>query len=271
MENMLTNIMGSMGRGGDNMVGHLSHGDVVIPKEIILQNPEFLTKFKKAMEDNHQDYRGHVAGSGYENKNPHTGASEFFFGGLKNFLSNPAKQVTNFVSNPISGIENIAKTSNPLNAVPGGSGMVDNMFNSLGMGGSSSSSGMSGTAGATSQPTTMPAPDLGAVTQPFTPKRPDAAVQPFDLFSSSVGGQQFSTLDPTQQRSYLATQGTSGGGLGGDAKDYYMNLLQRNLIDENGQQQNINSALLPVERNYLSSLGLPTGNTQDFFQALQKT
>lgn len=262
--------MGAMGRGGDSLVGHLSHGDVVIPREIVLQNPEFLTKFKKAMEDNHQDYRGHVAGSGYENKNPHTGASEFFFGGLKNFFSNPVKQVTQFVQNPVGQIVHGAQTAvndDPLaprllkDAVLQPINMAAGLLNG-------SSSGSSAP-GATTQPTATPAPNVGDVAQPFAPKRPDAAAQPFSLFSSSVGGQQFSTLDPTQQRSYLATQGSQGGGIGDDAKSYYLNLLQRNLIDENGQQQNMNTALLPVERNYLSRLGLPTDNTQNFFQALQ--
>jgi hypothetical protein len=233
----LTNIMGSMGRYGDDMVGHLSHGDVVIPRAIVLEHPEFLTKFKKAMEDNDADYRSHVAGSGYENKNPHTGASEFFFSGFKSFFNKIA-------DNPMAGVMDIMQDS-------------------------ASKRAPSAPAPAPMAPST-PAPNLGPISQEFTPKRPDAAVQPFGLFNSSVGGQQFSTLDPMQQRSYLATQGSQGGGLGDEAKNYYTNLLQRNLIDENGQQQNINSALLPVERNYLSTLGLPTDNTTDFFKALQK-
>lgn len=247
--------MSAMGRGGDTLVGHLSHGDVVIPREIILQNPEFLTKFKKAMEDNHSDYRGHVAGSGYENKNPHTGASEFFFNGFKSFFqkvaSNPIPAVIGAALAPATGGLSFAALS-----------QLPNNY--------SNDSKTSAPAASAAPSASLPPPDLGSVSQPFTPKRPDAAVQPFGLFNSSAGGQQFSTLDPTQQRSYLATQGSQGGGIGDDAKNYYLNLLQRNLIDENGQQQNMNTALLPVERNYLSTLGLPTDNTQDFFQALQK-
>lgn len=226
---MLTQIMSAMGRGGDNTVGHLSHGDLVIPREIILQNPEFLTKFKKAMEDNNADYKGHIVGSGYENKNPHTGAPEFFFGGFKSFFNKIS-------SNPMMGAMDLFKDS------------------------------------ATSTPqssSAMPAPNLGAISQPFTPTQGAEPVKPYDLFNSSVGGQQFNTLDPTQQRSYLATQGSQGGGLSDENKNYYLSMLKRNLIDENGQQQNMNTALLPVERNYLSHLGLPTDNTTDFFKALQ--
>lgn len=251
----LTNMMGAMGRGGDTTMAHLSHGDVVIPRDIVLQNPEFLTKFKKAMQDNNSDYRGHIVGSGYENVHPETGAPEFFFNGLRSFVSNPGKSIGNFIKNPIGGIANIAKTSNPLYMVPGVDKFMDKAFSPF--------------MGNEQNPQEAPSSDLGGVEQPFAPKRGNEPTKPFDLFNRSVGGQQFNTLDPTQQRSYLATQGSQGGGLGDEDKNYYLQLLQRNLIDESGQLGNMNSALLPVERNYLSRLGLPTDNTTDFFHALQ--
>ncbi len=256
MTTALTNIMGSLGRHGDDMVGHLSHGDVVIPRAIVLQNPEFLTKFKKVMEDNQADYRTHVAGSGYENKNPHTGASEFFFNGVKSFFQKAAQ-------NPMATLGSIALAPLIGGASLGAGALYLSQQPRQGSGDLQGGTNATPTAA-------MPAPNLPtAVTQPFTPKQPAAATQPFGLFNSSPGGQQFSTLDPMQQRSYLATQGSQGGGIGDESKNYYLNLLQRNLIDEHGQQQNINSALLPVERNYLSTLGLPTGSTGDLLQALQ--
>lgn len=245
---MLTNIMGAMGRGGDTMMAHLSHGDVVIPRDIVLQNPEFLTRLKKAMENMGADYRGHIVGSGYENHNPETGAPEFFFSGFKNFFKNPGKQLSQLSNDPMGVLSNIFTTGT----------LAGQLYNQQ-------------SAPPQSAPplSSMPTQNLGAVDQQFVPKRGEEPTKPFDLFNRSVGGQQFSTLDPTQQRSYLATEGSQGGGLGDEDKNYYLGLLKRNLIDEGGQMQNMNNALLPVERNYLSRLGLPTDNTTSFFQALQ--
>lgn len=242
---MLTQIMGALGRKGDSVVGHLSKGDVVIPRHAVMQNPEFLTKLKKVMADNHSDYRTHIVGSGFENKNPTTGAPEF------NWLSDAWHGIT---SHPLTSIASAV-------AAPftGGLSLLGIGANALG-----------GIEGGNQSAPASPSANLGAVSIPFKATDPAAMATPQSLLSSSPGGQDFGTLDPTQQRSYLATQGSQGSGIGDDAKSYYLNLLQRNLIDENGNMQNMNSALLPVEKNYLSRLGLPTDNTSDFFQALQQ-
>ncbi len=252
-------MMGAMGRKGDTMIAHLTPGDVVIPRDIIFENPDFLTKFKKAMDDNRSDYRTHIAGSGYENFNPETGAPEF--GWLKN-LTNPITKGFKAVKSGLSR----GNMGDVIIGAAGAGGTISPKLDQM-IGGwiGASPEGM----GLKTQQNIDPGSNLGDVEQPFTPKRPDEGTRPYDLFNRDVGGQMFGSLDPMQQRSYLATQGSQGGGIGDEDKSYYMNLLQRNLIDEGGQLGNMNEALLPVERNYLSRMGLPTDNTLDFFQALQ--
>lgn len=87
MEAPITHLMAAAGRKGDDQVGHLTCGDVVIPREVAMADPSILMKLKKGMEDAGGDYRTHIVGSGYEHRNPHTGAPEF------NFLSNILKTV----------------------------------------------------------------------------------------------------------------------------------------------------------------------------------
>ena len=53
--------------------------------------------------------------------------------------------------------------------------------------------------------------------------------------------QELGGLTDTQKRSYLASQGAQGEGLGGSSRDYYINLLQRN-IQSNPNQEGIDPA-----------------------------
>lgn len=87
MEAPITHLMAAAGRKGDSHVGHLTAGDVVIPREVAMRDPSILMKLKKNMEEGGGDYRTHIVGSGYENRNPHTGAPEF------NWLSGILKTV----------------------------------------------------------------------------------------------------------------------------------------------------------------------------------
>ncbi len=248
----MTNMLGAMGRNGDTMMAHVTPGDVVIPRAVVLQNPEFLTKLKKAMQDQGGDYRSHIVGSGYENINPDTGAPGF------GWLS----KVWNHVTKPIKEVSHGISSGNLGDVVTAGApAALKNMMGPW-VGATPADTGASAGAATASS-------NLGNVDTPFVAKRGNEPTKPYDLFNRDVGGQMFGSLDPMQQRSYLATQGTQGGGIGDEDKNYYLGLLQRNLIDESGQMGNMNSALLPVERNYLSRLGLPTDNTNDFFQALQ--
>lgn len=77
---------------------------------------------------------------------------------------------------------------------------------------------------------------------------------------------QFGSLSPNQQASNIATKGVYGGGNGPDETNYFMNLLNRQQFDQNGnlgQSSNVS----PIEQSYLSQLGIsgyqnPTGLLQ---------
>jgi len=256
----MTNVMGAMGRGGDALMAHVTPGDVVIPRDVALSNPEFLTKFQKAMEQQGGDYRTHVVGSGYESFNPETGAPEFFFRGLRRFFRNPGKQIKRFVKNPGREIGRSIKTgTNPFKIAGldrAIASVVDPIFGT-------------GPKPKAPTPVEMPEPDLGGLEEEFVPERPGALEQPAGLAKRDVGGQEFGTLDPLQQRSYIATQGAFGGGIGQPTQDWYLNQLQRNLMSESGAFRDIEQETLPIERTYLSQLGLPTSGTTEFFRALQ--
>lgn len=216
------------GRGGDTTLGHLTPGDVVIPRDVVMENPEFLVKLKKAMADMGGDYKTHVVGSGYESFNPDTGAPEFgFFSKLGKTFSSLLPAGLGFLAGGPIGA-----------AIGGGLGLL---------------------AGGSQKQQSMPAPTIGAPS--FTPTRPGASARPGTL-------NDLSGLDPMQERSALATRGSQGGGLGQDEQNYYLNLLQRNIMDESG---NVGSTedLLPVERQYLNQSGYATDTGMNFLKSVQ--
>lgn len=82
----------------------------------------------------------------------------------------------------------------------------------------------------------------------------------------SLSGLQ--TLNPGQQASNLATQGTFGGGIGPQEESYYTNLLNRQLVDTTGKVSDL-SSLSPIENTYNQQLGLGGyTNSTDLLKAL---
>lgn len=224
-----TNQMAAQGRNGDAMMAHVTPGDYVIPKDILIQHPEFLTKLKKVMEDQHVDYRTHMVGSGFENINPETGAPEFFGGSFGRRVGSVFRGLP--VAAPV--INTIAKGLNFV-AKPLG---ID-YYSGLAQG-----------------------------TKPDKPSiAPAAAAAPYAPSKMALPGslQELGGLSNVQQRSYLASQGAQGEGLGGNARDYYTNLLQNNIHD------NQDATLLPVESQYLSQNGVNTSlSGQQLIDALR--
>lgn len=77
-------------------------------------------------------------------------------------------------------------------------------------------------------------------------------------------------LEDQQQSSNLATQGTYGGGLGGEEQSYFTNLINRRLVDDAGNVDSDLSEINPIEKSYLSQLGLNQDNPQSLLEALSK-
>lgn len=222
--NQQTNNMAAQGRKGDAMMAHVTPGDYVIPKDILVQHPEFLVKLKKVMEDEDEDYRTHMVGSGFENVNPETGAPEFGFGrSLGRTLGNVGRGMLSTVTLGASE----GQLGNP-DAITKG---ISNSF----------TGGMfdGGDGGITSGYN-------DTIKQKIEPE-----IVPYSPSNMALPGslQELGGLTDEQRRSYLATQGSQGEGLGGNARDYYANLLQRNIQADKG-------ALLPVESQYLGSQGI---------------
>lgn len=98
---------------------------------------------------------------------------------------------------------------------------------------------------------------------PFAPSRQAQKELPSSL-------QGFGSLSPDQQASNIATQGTFGTGLGPQEQDYFLNLVNRQLVDETGGVQDLNT-LNPIQNSYLSNLGLGgQSNSRNLLEAISK-
>ena len=82
--------------------------------------------------------------------------------------------------------------------------------------------------------------------------------------------QGLGSLTSDQQSTNLANQGVYGGGVGGQESDYFLNLINRRLVDESGQTSDM-GALKPIEQSYLQKLGLGGyGDTNSLLEAISK-
>lgn len=101
----------------------------------------------------------------------------------------------------------------------------------------------------------QPQPSLGAAISapagpaPFNAKQQEQKDLPFSL--SGLGG-----LTQNQQSTNVATQGVYGGGAGPQESDYFLNLINRRLVDEAGNVDPSFADLMPIEMSYLQQLGL---------------
>lgn len=100
-------------------------------------------------------------------------------------------------------------------------------------------------------------------TPPWAPSRMDQSSLPASLSS-------FSSLDPTQQASNIATKGVYGGGQGPEENQYFLNLINRQLVDQQGKVGDMNS-LPQIDNSYLAQLGLGGySNTNDLLKGISQ-
>lgn len=99
---------------------------------------------------------------------------------------------------------------------------------------------------------------------PFNPKQQDQQDLPESLSA-------FGSLSPEQQSSNIATQGVYGGGAGPQEQSYFLNLINRRLVDQSGHVDENMSDVNPIENSYLAQLGLGGyGNTRNLLEAISK-
>lgn len=97
----------------------------------------------------------------------------------------------------------------------------------------------------------------------YNPSRMTAQATPPSL--QGLGG-----LTNEQQLSNIANQGVYGGGQGKEENSYFLNLLNRQLIDDSGKMEDT-STVNPIEQSYLQRLGLGgQGNSRSLLEAISK-
>lgn len=93
-------------------------------------------------------------------------------------------------------------------------------------------------------------------------------VRPYEMARPNDLGDFLNGLSDVQQRTALATRATQGQGLSDEDTNYFLNMIARNLIGDNGKMGNLED-LTPIELQYLSQLGMPTADEQGFLKALK--
>ena len=71
--------MAAKGRGSDNVIAHLTGGEVVVPVEVLNEFPTLRKSLSNAFENMGLNPAQYVAGHGENSINPETGASEFLY------------------------------------------------------------------------------------------------------------------------------------------------------------------------------------------------
>ena len=116
----LTKKMAAMGREGDDVIGHLQTGELVIPLALIEQD-EALKEgiFQRLRDMGVEDPERYVVGSASNSINPDTGAAEFFLKNLSKTVAKAVKSVVKVIRKVAPIILPIALSFTPLGPVFG--------------------------------------------------------------------------------------------------------------------------------------------------------
>jgi len=258
------------GRKGDTMIGHLTPGDVVIPRDVIMQEPQFLVRLKKIMEEGGGDYRTHMVGSGYDNINPATGMPEYgWFSKITRPITRAVKKVGSIAGDLGSSVDDmfmqpsldIAKQYGPALAATAIGGPQ------AGLAALSATGGIGGSGGGSIGSAYGGGQDVGSIF-PEEPAPIELTRAPEAALPSSLSHLQ--GLSGLQQSTNIATEGLYGGGVGQEEQEYFANLLNRRLMDESGQLASYGE-VRPVEEQFLRQrVGLRFDpNTKSILEALQ--
>jgi hypothetical protein len=94
--------MAQMGRGGDNFVVHASEREMLVPREVVENNPQLRQQIMQGIAAEGADPNAYIVGNQANSINPMTGQREFFLKKLVKGIKNVVKKVAPIVL-PIVG------------------------------------------------------------------------------------------------------------------------------------------------------------------------
>jgi len=98
--------MAALGRFGDDVIVHAQTGELVIPKNILDENPEIKeVVFRALVAQGIEDPEQYVVGSGAASINPETGLAEY---GFRSFVRRVTRPITRTVSSVAKGVKKVA-------------------------------------------------------------------------------------------------------------------------------------------------------------------
>jgi hypothetical protein len=89
--------MAQMGRGGDNFVVHASEREMMVPREVVENNPQLRRQIMQSIAAEGADPNAYIVGNDANSINPMTGQREFFLKKLVKGIKNVVKKVAPIV------------------------------------------------------------------------------------------------------------------------------------------------------------------------------